>query len=155
MLHRITFVVVAAVALAAAAVAYSASGSGSAPRTIKATLIYTGLTPVDSDHNEKPSIGDVSVVPGLFVDAAGKRMGRVYASCMQVNAGGTEYNCTDYVHFTGGDILTAGRFSPLEKTSRSAIVGGTGVYAGARGTFIVKWLKRDFSKAAVAFTLQP
>jgi hypothetical protein len=29
----------------------------------------------------------------------------------------------------GGDILTAGRFSPLEKTSRSAIVGGPGVYA--------------------------
>jgi hypothetical protein len=149
MFHRVTLVA----AVAVAAVACSASGSSSAARTITATLLYTGLTPVDSDQNKKASIGDVSIAPGFFVDAAGKKMGRVYASCMQVNSPGTEYNCTEYAHFQGGDILSAGRFSPLEKTSRSAIVGGT-VYTGARGTFVVRWLKRDFSKAAVTFTLE-
>ena len=57
-----------------------------------------------------------------------------------MNAAGTEYNCTDYNHFAGGDIITAGRFSPLEKIDREAIVGGTGNYAGMRGTFAVRWL---------------
>jgi hypothetical protein len=153
MIHRITFVV-AVVALAATAAAYAASGSSSA-KTIKATLYYTGLTPIDSDHNEKPSIGDVSVAPGFFVDGLGKKMGRVYASCMQVNAAGTEYNCTDYNHFVGGDIITAGRFSPLEKTNQAAIIGGTGAYAGMRGSLVTGWLARDFSKAQVTFTLKP
>ena len=72
-----------------------------------------------------------------------------------MNAAGTEYNCTDYNHFAGGDIITAGRFSPLEKIDREAIVGGTGNYAGMRGTFAVRWLARDFSKAQETFTLQP
>jgi hypothetical protein len=153
MFQRITFVVVV-VALAATAAAYSASGSSSA-KTIRATLYYTGLTPIDSDHNEKPSVGDVSVAPGFFVDGLGKKMGRVYASCLQVNAAGTEYNCTDYNHFVDGDIITAGRFSPLEKTSRSAIIGGTGGYTGMRGSVVTRWLARDFSKAQVTFTLAP
>lgn len=151
MIHRITFVV-AVVALAATAAAHSASGSSSA-KTIEATLYYTGLTPIDSDHNEKPSIGDVSVAPGFFVDGLGKKLGRVYASCLQVNAAGTEYTCTDYAHFVGGDIITAGRFSPLEKTNRSAIIGGTGAYAGMRGSLVTRWLARDFSKAQVTFIL--
>ena len=79
---------------------------------------------------------------------------RLVSSCLQVNAAGTEYNCTDYNHFAGGDIITAGRFSPLEKIDREAIVGGPN-YAGMRGTFAVSWLARDFSKAQEAFTLHP
>jgi hypothetical protein len=154
MLHRLTLVAVA-VALALTAVAYSASGSSSAARTIKATLFYTGLTPIDSDQNEKPSIGDLSVASGFFVNAVGKKTGKVYASCLQVNAAGTEYNCTGYNHFVGGDIITAGRFSPLEKVNRSAIIGRTGVYAGMGGSLVTKWLTRDFSKAQVTFTLTP
>lgn len=154
MFHRITLVV-AALALVATAVAYSASGSSSASKTIKATLFYTGLQQIDSDHNGKASVGDLAVAPGFFVDGAGKRSGRVYSSCLQVNAVGTEYNCTDYNHFAGGDIITAGRFSPLEKVNREAIVGGTGIYSGVRGTLAVRWLARDFSKAQETFTLQP
>ena len=45
--------------------------------------------------------------------------------------------------------------SPLEKVDREAIVGGTGVYANARGTVETRWLAKDFSKAAVTFTLEP
>jgi hypothetical protein len=91
MFHRITLVV-AVIALGLTAVAYSASGSGSATRTIRATLFYTGLTTIDSDHDGKPSVGDVAVAPGFFVDRAGKRAGRIHASCLLVNAAGTEYN---------------------------------------------------------------
>src|SRR5262245_28769425 len=129
MFHRITLVA-AAIALGVTAVAYSASGSRSATRTIKATLFYTGLTEIDSDHNGKPSVGDVAVAPGFFVDTDGKRAGRIHASCLLVNAAGTEYSCTDYAHFAGGDIISAERFSPLEKNNLGAIIGGTGAYAG-------------------------
>ena len=124
-------------------------------KTIEATLFYTGLTTIDSDHDGKPSVGDVAVSPGFFVDGAGKRAGRIHASCLLVNAAGTEYNCTDYTHFAGGDIITAGRFSPLEKSNLGAIIGGTGAYAGMRGTVLTRWLAKDFSKAQVTFTLQP
>jgi hypothetical protein len=154
MFHRITLVV-AALALVLTAVAYSASGSSSATRTIKATLFYTGLTEIDSDHNGKPSIGDVAVAPGFFVDTAGKRAGRIHASCLLVDATGTDYNCTDYAHFAGGDIISAERFSVLERVNVGAIIGGTGVYSGMRGTVVTRWLKKDFSKAQVTFTLQP
>jgi len=154
MFHRITLVV-AVLALGVTAVAYSASGSGSATRTIKATLFYTGLTTIDSDHNGKPSVGDVAVAPGFFVDGTGKRAGRIHASCLLVNAAGTEYNCTDYAHFAGGDIISAERFSPLEKNNLGAIIGGTGAYAAMRGTVLTRWLAKDFSKAQVTFTLQP
>jgi hypothetical protein len=153
MLHRITFVA-AALVLATGVVAYAASGSSQA-KTIKATLFYTGLTTVDADHNEKPSVGDYAIAPGFFVGAGGKRLGSVHASCLQMNAAGTEYNCTDVNHFAGGDIITSGRFSPLEKVDREAIVGGTGVYANVRGTLVTRWLAKDFSKAAVTFTLAP
>ena len=154
MFQRITLVV-AVLALAVTATAYSAWGSSSATKTIKATLFYTGLTNVDADHNEKASVGDYAIAPGFFVGAGGKRLGSVHASCLQMNAKGTEYNCTDVNHFAGGDIITSGRFSPLEKANREAIIGGTGVYAGMRGTLVTTWLARDFSKAAVTFTLQP
>jgi hypothetical protein len=154
MFHRITLVV-AALALGLTAVAYSASGSGTATKTIKATLFYTGLKQIDVDHDGKPSVGDLAVAPGFFVNASGKRSGRVYSSCLQVNGAGTLYNCTDYNHFAGGDIITAGHFSPREKIDREAIVGGTGIYTGARGTVEVKWLASDFSKALETFTLVP
>ena len=154
MLHRITLVV-AVVALAATTAAYSASGSKSDGKTIKALLFYTGLTNVDADHNGKASVGDYAIAPGFFVTAHGMRMGSVRASCLQMNAGGTEYNCTDVNHFAGGDIISSGRFSPLEKSNREAIIGGTGIYAGMHGTLLTRWLARDFSRAAVTFTLQP
>jgi len=140
--------------LVAAAIARPAFGSTPAA-TINAELLFTGFTNVDSDHNGKASVGDLTLAPGFYVNSGGKRMGKVSASCVQMNTAGTEFNCTDVHHFAGGDIVTAGRFSPLEKIAHQAIVGGTGVYAGVRGTLAAKWLARDFSLAAVTFTLNP
>jgi hypothetical protein len=143
----------AALAAAGASVAFGSSPNSAPARTIKATLFYTDLTQVDVDHNGKPSVGDLAVAPGLYVNAAGKQIGTVFASCLQVNAAGTHYNCQDYNHFAGGDIITGDRFSPTEKTIHEAILGGTGVYAGVTGSVDGQWLKSDFSKAKVVFTL--
>ncbi len=140
-------------AAAGASVAFGSSPSSAPTRTIKATLFYTNLTQVDVDHNGKPSIGDLAVAPGFYVNAGGKQIGTVFASCLQVNAAGTRYNCQDYNHFPGGDIITGDRFSPTEKMIHEAILGGTGVYAGLTGSVDGQWLKSDFSKAKVVFTL--
>lgn len=153
-LHRIIFLAAAA-ALACGSVAFGSSPTDGSAKRISAVLLYTGLTSVDADHNGKPSIGDYGIAPAVYVTGAGKRVGHGSAICVQVNAAGTRYACEGQNHFPGGDILTAGVFSPLEKTFREAIVGGTGVYAGLRGTFEGKWLKPDYSKARVSFTLHP
>ena len=60
--------------LGAAIVARVAVGSPTSAKTIKATLFFTGLTNVDADHNEKPSIGDYAIAPGFFAGATGKQM---------------------------------------------------------------------------------
>jgi hypothetical protein len=150
--HRIT-VAAAAIALVAASVAFGSTPSAESPKSIRAVLVYTGLTVIDSDRNGKPSIGDMALAPAIFVNAAGKRLGHGSATCVQVNASGTRHACEGQNHFPGGDIFTATRFSATEKRFRGAILGGTGVYAGLRGTFAGTWLAADFSKARVTFEL--
>jgi hypothetical protein len=139
--------------IAAAYVAFGASGAEST-RTIKATLVYTSLTQIDADHNGKPSAGDFAVSPGFYVNSTGKRIGTVGSSCLQITPAGS-YNCTDYSHFPGGDIITADRFSLTEKTFKEAILGGTGAYAGMTGVVEGRWLATDFSKARLIFDLRP
>jgi len=51
-------------------------------------------------------------------------------------------------------VLTAGSFSPLEKTLRQAVVGGTGVYRQARGLETAIWLDAKFVRARVVFELE-
>jgi len=46
---------------------------------------------------------------------------------------------------------TFGRFAPAAKTGSLAIVGGTGVYAGAAGTQSVTWLGAQFARSKVVF----
>jgi hypothetical protein len=150
--HRITFAA-AAVALAVASGAFASAPSAESPTRIKAVLVYTGLTEIDSDGNGKPSIGDTVVAPAVFVNAAGKRLGHGSATCVQVNATGTQHACEGQNHFPGGDIFTATRFSPTEKRFRGAILGGTGAYNGSSGTLEGTWLAADFSKARVTFEL--
>jgi hypothetical protein len=150
-LHQVV-VLAAAAALGVAGVAIGSGPEPGSATTIRATLFYTGLTLVDTDHNGKPSVGDMAIAPGFYVNSAGKRIGTVGASCLQITAASSS-NCTDYSHFAGGDIITADRFSLTEKTFHEAILGGTGVYAGLTGTVNGRWLKPDFSKAQVVFNL--
>jgi len=151
-LHRITLLA-AALALAAGPAAIAGGSAPNGTTTIKATLFFTGLTEVDVDHNGKPSVGDLAVAPGFYVDQTGKRIGKVFASCLQVNAAGTAFNCTNYSHFAGGDIITGDRFSPTETRIHEAVLGGTGVYSGMRGSADGAWLAKDFSKATLTFRL--
>jgi hypothetical protein len=148
----IGFLVCIVAGAAVASVAFGSAGSG---RTITATALGTGIALVDADRSGKPSLGDYEVGLSRYVDPkTGKGMGHGSVVCTQTNAAGTEYQCQGVTHFAGGDVSVAGMFSPLAKSFKLAIVGGTGAYAGAKGTLTVRWLARDFSKARDVFEFQ-
>jgi hypothetical protein len=149
-------IIVAAACVAAVTGASVALGSaGGSERTITATSLGTGIALVDADHDGKPSVGDYEVGTSRYVDPeSGKAIGHGSVVCTQINAAGTEYQCEGSTHLPGGDLTSAGLFSPLERSFSLAVTGGTGVYAGASGTVAVTWLAKDFSKSRTVFTIR-
>ena len=73
--------------------------------------------------------------------AGGKKIGRVNGVCVVTKGAAkkaVEYLCTStYVFLHQGTLASSMNFKPGKKTNHGAIVGGTGVYAGARGTFTI------------------
>jgi Dirigent-like protein len=73
--------------------------------------------------------------------AGGKKIGRENGVCVITRAAAKkspEYLCTStYAFAHQGTLATSMNFKPSKKTNQGAIVGGTGVYAGARGTFTI------------------
>jgi hypothetical protein len=131
-----------------------ASARGGSERTITAISRGTGITFVDADHDGKPSLGDYEIGSTVLVSPkSGKPIGHGSVVCTQINATGTQYQCQGVSHFAGGDVVSAGLFSVTSKTLSQAIVGGTGVYAGARGLYRGTWLDAKFARAKVVFTL--
>jgi len=76
-----------------------------------------------------PSPGDTSILSYRIFDAGGQtRLGRMDAMCTSTDRRGKRLLCTGAMHLSDGHIELAGTGDPL------AITGGTGAYAGARGT---------------------
>jgi hypothetical protein len=76
-----------------------------------------------------PSPGDASIVGYRVFDASGaKRLGRAQFVCVATDRRGQHEQCTGTIALPGGQIATQGNADNV------AIVGGTGAYAGARGT---------------------
>jgi hypothetical protein len=76
-----------------------------------------------------PSPGDTSIVGYRVLDATGeKRLGRVSSVCVSTDRRGQAMQCTGALTLPDGTIMLEGPGNPL------AITGGTGAYAGARGT---------------------
>ena len=83
---------------------------------------------------EDASAGDQFLLSGPAFKA-GKRVGRVSAQCTFTRGGkNTSGICSGVYALRGGDIYVAARLRPTD-TVRGAVVGGTGEYIGARGTF--------------------
>jgi hypothetical protein len=128
------------------------SASGSTARTITTIAKGTGITFVDADHSRKPSAGDYEIGTSVYLHpGSGKAIGRSSVVCVQLDAAGTKYQCQGSSHFAGGDVITAGRFSPAARSGSQAILGGTGVYAGATGAQAITWLDAHFGRARVVF----
>ena len=76
-----------------------------------------------------PSPGDASIVGYRVFDASGaKRLGRAQFVCVATDRRGQHEQCTGTITLPGGQIATQG------DADNVALVGGTGAYAGARGT---------------------
>lgn len=76
-----------------------------------------------------PSPGDTAIIGWRVLDATGKqRLGRLSAICVSTDRRGQAIQCTSALVLPDGAIMLEGTGSAL------AVTGGTGAYAGARGT---------------------
>jgi hypothetical protein len=135
----------AAVALtAAAAVAAIAATSGSAQAPGGRTLSFVEkakdikMTLVTHSHHRTPGAGDAVVLALPLYDAGGAtRVGMARAVCtiMSKPKRGSEppLTCEGTFALPDGDVIVVGRLA--KGADHLAVVGGTGAYAGARGTF--------------------
>jgi Dirigent-like protein len=132
-----------AISLAAAGtVAAIAATSGSAQAPEARTLTFqekTGnsmFTVVQHRSKRQLKVGDHIVMGLPLYDDAGARQGIARATCSitgRPGNGGTPMMCSGTFALPDGDIAVLGRVvSP--GVNRLAVVGGTGAYAGARGT---------------------
>lgn len=82
--------------------------------------------------------GDLIVFTNPVVDAAGKKVGRLAASCTAVlgnkNFLKAKMACDVTYLLTDGVIYATSTFAVSEPSVAFAVVGGTGAYANARGT---------------------
>lgn len=88
---------------------------------------------------QKISAGDVFVFTNPL-EAQGKQIGHLKAVCTATGNGSFQnagFNCNGTFFFTGKGTLIAAASIGSGKTE-GAITGGTGSYAGARGTFVSK-----------------
>jgi hypothetical protein len=86
--------------------------------------------------------GDLIVFTNPIADAAGRRIGRLYATCT-ATAGNKSFleatmTCTAVFTLRGGSLMVQTNTSPGAGTTTGAVVGGTGAYAGARGVLVSK-----------------
>jgi hypothetical protein len=137
---RSYFVVLAAAAVAALLVSSAAPAAGGAPRVIRFLEVdkQRGDIYVDTDHNNRGSAGDIFMGSfALYSWAKGGGRGDHigHAKVMCTFRGESSGFCTGTFYIPGGTVVGEGyiRFSNAPFTI--PVVGGTGAYAGARGTF--------------------
>jgi len=96
-----------------------------------------------------PGPTDIAVPVGTFVDRKGKELGTFRAASLTTLAGAIELHTFD---LSDGTILGIGSAGIHDKPF--AIVGGTGLYAGASGTYVARQSPRELGGDGTAeFTL--
>ncbi len=130
-----------------ALVASPASAVGE-PTTITFKELEKGATFHFLDNSPEATLnhGVVSISPGDELlstnplSIKGRIAGKMRVICTATRAGNTKnvnsagFNCSGIARIPGGTLILEGegREGPIE----GAITGGTGIYAGARGTFV-------------------
>ncbi len=142
---------VALVALAAVALVGGSGASAQSGRTITFTELEKGST-FKHIRNTKPKsaqsnlLGDVIVFTNRIADASGKVIGKNHAVCA-TTVGARATSSSPPSPATGrscsrdGTMTWQGAFKAGGSTSTSAITGGTGAYANARGVVVSKQAK--------------
>ena len=144
----------AGAALAAIAVLFSACGDDDDVKLEKKTLSFTERdtdefgfidappkTEVGHEGPEKLSNADQTTFSSDLLDASKKDVGDLDATCIAVRATGrfdtSSQVCTGVVTIPGGSVTlnVGGKVFQEGVTLRGAVVGGSGEYAGATGSF--------------------
>jgi hypothetical protein len=85
--------------------------------------------PPKRSGDRPPSPGDASIITYRVLDASGgKRIGRAQFVCIATDRRGEHEQCSGTIALRDGQLATQG------DAENVAIVGGSGAYAGARGT---------------------
>ena len=139
--------IVAALALAGvvAVIGSSASAQDPATRTLTFTELERGATFAHVHHDKHASSrsnlqGDVLAFANPLADASGKRVGRQEAACVTTTAA-RDYrrsivSCQIGVTLADGTLTVHIMLRPNATVATGAVIGGTGAYAGARGTVV-------------------
>jgi allene oxide cyclase-like protein len=140
--------VAAAAALLAAIVAAGAGGQAPTGRTLVLTELAKGGTFgfVDNPPKSKRtrsgeprriSVGDMFVFSSRIADQQGTRVGKLHVQCVVTVPGAlrsAESVCTGVFRLTDGLISVVTAIVGEPTTVSAVVTGGTGTYAGARGT---------------------
>jgi hypothetical protein len=148
---------IAAAVATAAAVALLTAGAGAnaqnGPRTIDVISVEQHCGGADNGRRGA-SLGDLDACRGRLRDAAGNAAaGRAHWTCLYLGSTRKGSDCTALVRLRGGTLQAAGVLSHTSPRSVWAITGGTGAYAGARGTIQLRQLSAK--RTAATITLLP
>jgi hypothetical protein len=124
-------------------VTFASSAGAAGPTTISFTETTKGATYTNVDVAPKAKKDEVSpgdeIVFRIPLVAGGKKIGHESGVCVATKAAkkfpNVEFFCTGTFVFPGEGRLAFSQMFKLEQSNSGAIVGGTGAYAGARGTF--------------------
>jgi hypothetical protein len=134
--RRTLLVTVAAALCAAAAIGVGSAGGKTSKGviTLKVTSKLDNASAVDNPPDGR-SAGDVVVFAEKLFDSSGKQVGTDAATCTALFD--ERSLCTGAYVFDKGQVMVQLVQPGPTGTYRQAIVGGTGAYAGARGTVTV------------------
>ena len=162
--HRVPAGATAAIVISGALTA-AAIGSSTAPaqtnhalaaRTLHLVEKGGGLKMVDNPPKARRqydfSAGDIVIVTRDITTARGGRVGSLRLVC--IATGATTQQCSGTETLRAGTLELAGTSAP-HPTTTVAIIGGTGAYAGARGTSVSNDRKHNADFADQTITLLP
>jgi hypothetical protein len=107
------------------------------------TFAYVDNAPKSKKRGDpEASLGDAIVFTNRIADASGARVGRLVAHCTVVvaapRAQRATFQCTASMTLRDGTLAVVALTNPSKPDTMGAVVGGTGAYAGARGTLVSK-----------------
>jgi hypothetical protein len=148
----------AAVATAATLAVTPAGSAQSAGRTVSFVALFGGPTNfvdnVPRTRGLNPGPGDLLTAKSTIFDQSGStRLGRTSELCVGTVRKPFTMQCEISLLLKNGTLTLSGAINPTKHPWSAPVVGGTGSYAGARGT--VRDSNLGGHKEMLTFTLTP
>lgn len=141
------------VLFAVMAILVGAAVPGAAVAATTVHVVERATTDAVTNGSSKDKVGNVLTWHNKIYDAANKqRIGRDAGYCVRIVVGKL-WECSWTTYLEGGSIAVQGPFSD-KGSSELAITGGTGTYAGARGTMTLNYRNKKGTAFDFIFHLQ-